>query len=226
MILLSASWAHCPEHRAPLYSWIRCICQGRIDVEKTGNEREALQWNQQRIGAKQTGDASKMVAVGDAAPAFAGCGPDLKLVTNEAFAGKTVVLSFFPASFSGAPDDGCEMQLCSMNAVAAAADKEKFAFYGVSGDLPFANKAFAQKLALSFPLLSDPTLATCARFVGKCAFGSFFSEHSISDALEGCVTSNRGCVVVGSDGKVVYAFSGDGHPGKQPDMSVIRKIVS
>lgn len=166
-----------------------------------------------------------MIAEGSDAPLFSACDGNLKLVTNGSFAGKMTVLSFFPASFSGAPDDGCEMQLCGMNAVAADADASSVVFYGVSGDLPFANNAFAKKLGLTFQLLSDPTLVTCARYVGKCAFGSFFEKHGISNALEGCMTTNRGCVIIDTSGKVVYSFSGDGHPGKQPDMSAVRKIV-
>lgn len=165
------------------------------------------------------------VEVGSKAPEFHACAPDLSAVANEAFAGKTVVLSFFPAAFSGAPDDGCEMQLCSMSALAATADKEKYVFYGISGDLPFANKAFGKKLELVFPLLSDPTLATCDRYVGKCEFGEFFAKHGISTALKGAVCTNRGCVILDPEGKVVYSFSGNGHPGEQPDMAVVRKLI-
>lgn len=163
--------------------------------------------------------------VGSEAPEFLAAGPDLSPVTNATFAGKTTVLSFFPAAFSGGAEEGCEMQLCSMSALASGADKEKYAFYGVSGDLPFANSAFAKKIDICFPLLSDPTLATCGRYVGKCAFGAFLKEVGMSTALDGAMTSPRGCVVVGGDGKVLYAFSGGDHPGKQPDMDAIKKIV-
>ncbi len=167
-----------------------------------------------------------ILAEGADAPEFYACSPDMKAVTNAAFAGKTVILSFFPAAFSGGPEDGCEMQLCGMSHVASTADKEKFVFYGVSGDLPFANKAFGKKLDLCFPLLSDPSMETCERYVGKCGLGAFLKEHGITDALDGAITSARGCVVIDPAGKVLYAFSGHDHPGRQPDMAAIRKIVS
>lgn len=162
---------------------------------------------------------------GDAAPSFSACNPaDMKLITSSDFADKTVVLSFFPAAFSGSPSEGCEMQLCGVNSLVDSAGSS-VAFYGVSGDLPFASAAFKEKLALSYPLLSDPTLRTCKPFVGECAFGAFLKEHGVSDALEGVVTTNRGCVVI-KDGKVLYAFSGEGHPGKMPSLAEIKKAIA
>jgi len=166
-----------------------------------------------------------MAKVGEKAPSFMACDTNLKAVTNESFSGKTVVLSFFPAAFSGGPEEGCEMQLCAMGAVASEADKEKTLFYGISGDLPFANGAYAKKLELPFELLSDAALTSCDKYVGKCDIGAFFKEHGISSALEGAVTTNRGCVVINGEGEVVYSFSGDGHPGKMPDLAAVKKLV-
>lgn len=115
------------------------------------------------------------------------------------------------------------MQLCGINSLVEAAPSD-VEFYGVSGDLPFASAAFAKKLDLKYPLLSDPTLTTCKRYVGICEFGAFLKEHGISDALSGAISSNRGCVIV-KDGKVLYAFSGDGHPGKMPSLGDIRAAI-
>lgn len=115
------------------------------------------------------------------------------------------------------------MQLCGVNSLVA--DSENVQWFGVSGDLPFANQAFAKKLNLDFPLLSDPTLSSCARYVGLCNFGDFLADAGISSALRGVQTSNRGCVVLDENGDVVYAFSGEGHPGLQPKLADIRKAI-
>lgn len=164
------------------------------------------------------------LTTGAEAPAFSACNAsDMALVTDAAFANKTVVLSFFPAAFSGSPSEGCEMQLCGVNSLVGDAPSD-VAFYGVSGDMPFASAAFATKLDLKYPLLCDPTLVTCKSYVGLCEFGAFLKEHGVSDALHGVVTSNRGCVII-KDGKVLYSFSGDGHPGKMPSLADIRAAI-
>eukprot|EP00177_Eucheuma_denticulatum_P002060 GFKZ01003686.1.p1 GENE.GFKZ01003686.1~~GFKZ01003686.1.p1 ORF type:complete len:169 (-),score=22.83 GFKZ01003686.1:1467-1973(-) len=164
------------------------------------------------------------VSTGSAAPEFTACNSaDFSLVTDAMFSGKTVVLAFFPAAFSGSPEQGCEMQLCGLNSLVKGAPANTL-FYGVSGDMPFASEAFSKKLELDYPLLSDPTLATCKRYVGVCEFGAFLKEVGVSDALPGVVSCNRGCVVV-KDGTVVYSFSGDGHPGKMPPLGDIRTAI-
>ena len=111
------------------------------------------------------------------------------------------------------------MQLCGVNSLVDKTDSSKVVFYGVSGDLPFANAAFAKKLDLKFPLLSEPSLKMCKEYVGTLDFGGLFD----SGALKGATTSNRGCVIVDEEGKVVYSFSGDGNPGKQPSLKEIKE---
>lgn len=79
---------------------------------------------------------------------------------------------------------------------------------------------------LRYPLLSDPSRASCRRYVGECDLGAFLAQVGVSDALkDGAVTANRGCVVLDEAGKVVYAFSGEGHPGKMPPLAEIRAAL-
>lgn len=164
-----------------------------------------------------------VVQEGDPVPEFSACTNSFSTITHQDFGNKTVVLSFFPAAFSGSPSEGCEMQLCGMNAVMEQADKN-ILFYGVSGDLPFANKAFGEKHSLNYELLSDPGLTSCERYVGLCNLGQFLSEAGVGVGLKGVNTSARGCVII-KDAKVVYAFSGGDHPGKQPDMKKVRELL-
>lgn len=72
------------------------------------------------------------------------------------------MLAFFPNAFSGAPDDGCEMQLCSLKPLAAEGVK----VFGISHDWAFQQKAFHAKIELNYPLLCDPSRATIEEFVG------------------------------------------------------------
>uniref|UniRef100_A0A7S1T4G2 Thioredoxin domain-containing protein n=1 Tax=Compsopogon caeruleus TaxID=31354 RepID=A0A7S1T4G2_9RHOD len=167
---------------------------------------------------------------GDSIGPFLLAGYALESITEAEIHGKTAVFAFFPAAFSGGPEEGCEMQLCGLNSLVAEGgplhDKSKFITFGVSGDLPFANQAFGNKLHLDFPLLSDPTLAFCERAVGKCHFGEFLKDHKVSRALVGALTTNRGCLIVNPGGEIIYSFSSDGHPGLQPSLSEIRDLVA
>lgn len=113
------------------------------------------------------------------------------------------------------------MQLCGAGSLVDKVDSEKVVFYGCSGDLPFANKAFAEKLGLKYKLLSDPTLAMCKAYVGLCDFGEVIPTGS----LKGTKTTNRGCVVIDPEGKVIFSFSGNGDPGKQPSLSEMKQVL-
>jgi peroxiredoxin len=91
--------------------------------------------------------------IGQQAPQFTLVGTDLKTVSLADLKGKNVVLAFYPAAFTGV----CEKEMCTfrdgMNEFAGA----NTAVLGVSVDSPFANKEFAAKNGLNFPLLSDLT---------------------------------------------------------------------
>jgi glutaredoxin-dependent peroxiredoxin len=89
--------------------------------------------------------------VGQKAPQFTLVNTDLKAVSLSDFAGKNLVLAFYPAAFTGV----CQKEMCTfrdgLNDFASA----NTAVVGVSVDSPFANKEFATKNGLNFPLLSD-----------------------------------------------------------------------
>uniref|UniRef100_A0A7S0ZJX5 Thioredoxin domain-containing protein n=1 Tax=Timspurckia oligopyrenoides TaxID=708627 RepID=A0A7S0ZJX5_9RHOD len=166
------------------------------------------------------------IEVGSTAVDFTLSDSSLKPIQLSDYSGKYVVLCFFPMSFSGNANDGCELQLCSMNHLyTTECDPDVIKVFGVSLDGPFPNGAFESKLGLQFPLLSDPTGSTVETYVGKCEFGKFFKENKISNAIDGMITSNRGCVVINPEGKVVYSFSGNGHPGLQPNLNEIKSVL-
>ncbi len=89
--------------------------------------------------------------VGQKAPQFTLVNTDLKPVSLADFAGKNVVLAFYPAAFTGV----CQKELCTFRDALNDFANAQTAVVGVSVDSPFANKEFAAKNGLNFPLLSD-----------------------------------------------------------------------
>lgn len=92
-----------------------------------------------------------MVEPGDSAPDFSLPNQDGEEVTLADFAGKRLVLCFYPGDFSSV----CSDQLSLYESV-----KEDFAeagavVVGVSVDSSYCHAAFAEKLGLTMPLLAD-----------------------------------------------------------------------
>jgi peroxiredoxin len=75
-----------------------------------------------------------------------------KPVTLSEFRGKSaVVLAFFPAAFTG----GCTKEMLAYQASLAKLEGVETPVFGISADNTPSQKAFAEKLSLTFPLLSD-----------------------------------------------------------------------
>ena len=89
--------------------------------------------------------------VGQKAPQFTLVNPDLKATSLVDFGGKNVVLAFYPAAFTGV----CQKEMCTFRDQLNDFASANTAVLGVSVDSPFANKEFAAKNGLNFPLLSD-----------------------------------------------------------------------
>ena len=91
------------------------------------------------------------LAVGTDAPAFTVKDTNGKTVSLSDFAGKTVVLYFYPK------DDtpGCTKQACSFRDAHVNYQGKDIVVLGVSADDQAAHQAFTQKYDLNFPLLAD-----------------------------------------------------------------------
>ena len=95
-----------------------------------------------------------MLQTGTKAPSFNLSDKDGNMVSLENFAGRKVVLYFYPKDNT----PGCTKQACAF-----AANFEKFktldvAVVGISKDSAASHQKFAQKYDLPFILLSDPQL--------------------------------------------------------------------
>lgn len=91
-------------------------------------------------------------AIGSLAPDFRLRGPGGQFVTLSEFRGhRNVVLVFFPLAFSPA----CSNQLPEIQRQLERFETLDASVMGVSVDSYFANEAFARRLGVTFPLLSD-----------------------------------------------------------------------
>jgi peroxiredoxin Q/BCP len=97
---------------------------------------------------------------GKKAPAFSLEDQDGKTVALSDFAGKDLLLWFYPA----ADTPGCTKEGCGFRDLWKEIRKTGVAVVGVSKDVPAKNKKFADKFKFPFPLLSDPTKAMMKKY--------------------------------------------------------------
>jgi peroxiredoxin len=149
--------------------------------------------------------------VGQKAPSFTLVGTDLKPVSLADFAGKHLVLAFYPAAFTGV----CEKELCTfrdrLNDFAGA----KTAVAGISVDSPFANKEFAAKNGLNFPLLSDLT---------RTAIQQYDVVFENLAGISGFTVAKRAVFVIDAQGTIRYRWVAP-EPKVEPDYAAVAAAV-
>jgi peroxiredoxin Q/BCP len=126
---------------------------------------------------------------GKAAPSFKlkdGAG---KTVSLDDFAGKNVILYFYPR------DDtpGCTKEACGFRDSWKEIGKLNAVVLGVSADDAASHQKFAAKYKLPFPLLSDPDRKTMT------TYGAYGDKVMYGKKTKGVI---RSTVWIGPDGKV------------------------
>ena len=126
---------------------------------------------------------------GKAAPAFTLTDAQGKSVSLEDFAGKDVILYFYPR------DDtpGCTKEACGFRDAWKEIGKLEAVVLGVSADGEDSHQKFIAKYKLPFPLLSDPDRKTMTRYA---AYGE---KMMYGKKTMGVI---RSTVWIGPDGKV------------------------
>lgn len=154
-----------------------------------------------------------MVNVGDTAPAFTLRATDKREVTLADYAGKTVILAFYPGAFTGV----CDKEMCAFQDNMAGLNASDAVVLGISVDSPWANAEFARKYNLEFELLSD---------LDRTAVTAYDASFTGLGGLDGYISANRVVVIVDGAGVVQYRWVAE-NPGVEPDYDeVVRTAQS
>jgi peroxiredoxin len=131
-----------------------------------------------------------VIEPGTPAPDFSLPDQDGNAVSLADFAGRKLVLAFYPADFS----PGCTDQLSIYQEVLGEIEGQGATLAGVSVDSPYCHRAFREHLNLTMPLLADfHPKGEMSR-----AYGAYREERG---------HSNRSLVVVGEDGLVHWSHA-------------------
>ena len=145
------------------------------------------------------------VQEGKPAPAFTLEDANGKKVSLADFAGKNVILYFYPK------DDtpGCTKEACGFRDDWKDLQKENAVVLGVSADSGASHQKFAAKYKLPFPLLSDPDRKVMEKY------GAYGEKMMYGKKTVGVI---RSTVWIGPDGKVKKHWarvpSAEQHPAK------------
>lgn len=136
--------------------------------------------------------------------------PDFTLTTKTADGPKEVTLSdnfgtrntlllFFPMAFTST----CTTEMCGVSTDLSAYASLNATVYGISGDNPFAQEAWAEKERITVPLLSDYEHAVARAY--DVAYDSFLPEINLP--MGG--VPKRAVFVIDRQGIIQYAESDD-----------------
>jgi len=130
---------------------------------------------------------------GASAPAFSLLDQDGKTVQLSDFAGRKLLLYFYPK----ADTPGCTTQACSIRDAMPDLASLGIAAVGISPDEPAELKKFIDKYGLNFPLLSDPDHKTAD------AYGTWGEKSTYGKTYEGIIRSS---FLLDEQGRVVQAW--------------------
>ncbi|HRN58228.1 MAG TPA: redoxin domain-containing protein [Agriterribacter sp.] len=150
------------------------------------------------------------LTIGSKAPDFTLVNTEKKEVSLKDFTGKTLIINFFPAAFTGV----CTQQMCS--------NRDDLSFYsnlgasvaGVSVDMPFTLGVFKTQHNINFDLLSDFN-KTMIR-----DYDMYLEDFTLG--LKG--VAKRGVTVVDGSGTVVYAEE-TVNPGTQVNFTALKAAL-
>ena len=138
------------------------------------------------------------LAIGSKAPDFTlptktADGPK-KVTLSENFGNGNTLLLFFPMAFTST----CTMEMCGVSSDLVAYGEMSATVYGISGDNPFAQEAWARKEGIVVPLLSDYEHAVARAY--EVAYDSFLPQIGLG--MGG--VPKRAVYIVDRDGIIQY----------------------
>lgn len=159
------------------------------------------------------------VKVGDKAPDFelstkTAEGPK-KLKLSGNFGKKNIVLLFFPMAFTGV----CTKEMCEVSQGMNAYTSLNAEVWGISGDNPFAQAAWAEKEKITVPLLADYEHKVARQY--GIAYDSFLPQKNLG--MSG--VAKRSAFVIDRQGVIRHAESSD-DPGQLPNFDKIKATLA
>jgi peroxiredoxin len=131
------------------------------------------------------------IAVGSKAPSFKLFNTERKEISLSDFAGKTLVMQFFPAAFTGV----CTEQVCTTRDELDFYNEMGAAVVGISVDMPFSLKVFKEQNNINYELLSD---------FNKLTINEYEMYHcNFICGIKG--VAKRGVIVIDANGDIAYA---------------------
>ena len=130
---------------------------------------------------------------GEQAPAFSLPDDAGQTVSLSDFAGRKVIVYFYPAAMT----PGCTKQACDFSESLESLRKDGYEVVGISKDKPAKLAKFREHDHLTIPLLSDEDLTA------HTAYGAWGEKKLYGKTVEGVI---RSTFVVDEEGKVSHAF--------------------
>ena len=144
---------------------------------------------------------TERLVAGDKAPAFTLVDQNEKSVSLSDYAGKKVILYFYPAAMT----PGCTKQACDFSESLDSLAKHGYVVLGVSKDSPAKLKKFEQRDNITFPLLSDPSLDV------HNAYAAYGEKSMYGKTVQGVI---RSTFVIDEQGNIelpLYNVKATGH---------------
>ncbi len=161
----------------------------------------------------------KPLSIGQAAPDFTLSskteeGPK-HFTLSETYKNQPTLLLFFPMAFTGV----CTEEMCTVTSELNDYADLKATIYGISGDNPFAQEAWALKEGIKITLLSDYEHQVATAF--GIAYESFLPEIGLG--MSG--VPKRSAFIIDRSGIIQYAESSD-NPKQLPNFEKIKACLA
>jgi peroxiredoxin len=148
---------------------------------------------------------------GTKAPNFTLYDSEKKQVSLHDFAGKNVLILFFPLAFSSV----CTKELCSIRDDISNYGNLNAQVLGISVDSLYSLDKFRKEQQLNFPLLSD---------FNKDVSKAYDVLYDVFPAFDMKGVSKRAAFVINKDGVIVYSEARD-IPSELPDFEMIKAAL-